>query len=151
MFGTQDRGDALAFQRGQGAGDLRAAIAVELVQLHDAVAGARSERDDVLLGLGRRRPAPQERVHNLGRLVVAEERSVLASHEIARLVDSEALVGRPNQVDVPAAVLPNSILVVSMLSANHVACARPATRAERITSVDQIVLELLVLRVLPGL
>ena len=73
----------------------------------------------------------------------------------AHLTNSDSHVrgatGGITGADVPAAVLPKSILVMSMLSANHVACARPATRAERITSVDQIVLELLVLRVLPGL
>ena len=87
-------------------------------------------------------------------LVVAEESCVLAPHEVSGLVHTNTFVGRPDQIHVPVALSSDAIFVAAMLSAYHVAAARPARPArlpERIILVSQIVLELLVRRELLGL
>ena len=66
------------------------------LSLHDAAAGPRPERGDVLLRFSRRRAPPKKCMHDLRRLVVAEESRVLASHEVAGLVDTNPLVRRSN-------------------------------------------------------
>ena len=85
-------------------------------------------------------------MHNFRRLVVAEERRVLRSEQISSLIYAYPLVRRSNEVDVPRSVLPDSVLVVSVLRSDHVRPAWTAVLPKRVVLVSQVMLKLLVRR-----
>ena len=77
-------------------------------------------------------------MYNLRRLVVAEERRVLRSEQVSSLIYAYPLIRRSNEVDVPRSVLPDSVLVVSVLRPDHVRRAWTAVLPERVVLVSQV-------------